>query len=332
VYPSTNEVTAEEAVPYLTIANSTDGHNYSYSPSNRGDSFALKTVPTRIFSGPRTILTLLGTATAAQGAILTLKAPYNHSEYTIDFFGPAVLCHEAEPNVKSKIDDALGKKMGIKIGTAIESINAYYAFVPEFDPQGGVTPLSEVRYQSPINSSNELWMVFQRYLDLTKSTCDFKQYYQVCKLWNATYHLNLEWENGFQNITGTRQFLHEVDYPNDSPPDVSNMAQHAYSAFFWVLADQAIGSFGWFNDTTVANKSFGMITSPIQHNSLLGTSDLDVFFDFNEDRGACQTPYANLTAQRRQDKDLAKNRRLDELIEEMSFNMTVSLMHNDLLT
>ena|SRR5947209_851355 len=100
-----------------------------------------------------------------------------------------------------------------------------------------------------------------------------------------------------------------------------------------LLADQLVGSFGWFNDTsTPNNKTFGMINSPIQHTSLLGTSDLDVFFNFNDDKGACKLPYDKLSAQRRQDIDLARNRTLDVLIEELSFNITVGLMRNELLT
>ena len=104
----------------------------------------------------------------------------------------------------------------------------------------------------------------------------------------------------------------------------------------WVLGDQVVGSFGWFERTDPNNSSntqkFGMINSPIQHNVLLGSSDLNVFFDYNEEEKACQIPYEKLNLQRQQDIDLAKGRTLAELIEELSFNMTVSLMHNDLLT
>src|SRR2546423_2296525 len=336
VYDSTNEAVVEQKVPYLTIGNSTEGYLYSYSPSDKGDRFNLKNEATRIFMGPRTILPLLSTATASEGTILPIKAPYNHSSYTLNFFGPAVQCSEADPTVKSKISDLLKLKMEKQVGTAKEVQNAYYAFVPAFDSQGGVTALSDVRYQTQVNASNQLWMAFERYLNPTDEACDHEKYYQVCKLWNATYDLNFSWENGFQNITGSCHLLHEVEYPNDKPGDISNMAQHAYSAFMWALGDQVLGSFGWFQDTA-ANKAsqteyFGMTNSPIQHNSLLGTSDLDVFFDYNEDKGACRIPYANMSAQRQQDKDLARNRTLSELIEQMSFNMTVSLMHNDLLT
>lgn len=336
VYQSTNKFDNEESVPFLTIANVTEGHLYAYSPSDQGDRFNFKDVPARVFTGPRTILTLLSTATAAQGMILPIKAPYNHSSYSINFFGPAVQCSQANSSIESKINDLLKEKMSKPVGTAQEIENAYYAFTPAFDSKGGVTALSDVRYQAPVNGSNQLWMVFQRYVNTTDSACDYKQYHQVCKLWNATYNLNLSWENGFQNITGSRNISHEVEYPNDKPEETSNMVQHAYSAFMWVLSDQLVGSFGWFNDTTSStasgNKTFGMINSPIQHNSLLGSSDLDVFFDFNEDTGACKTPYDKLSPQRQQDIDLAKNRPFGELIEELSFNMTIGLMHNDLLT
>jgi len=236
VYQSTNQVVIEQAVPYLTIANSTEGHLYAYSPSDQGDRFNFKNVPARVFTGPRTILTLLSTATAAQGAILPIKAPYNHSSYSINFFGPAVQCRQADPPVESKINDLLKQKMDKPVQTAKEVENAYYAFVPAFDSQGGVTALSEARYQAPINASNQLWMVFQRYVNVTDSACDYKQYYQVCKLWNATYNLHLSWENGYQNITGSRNLSHEVEYPNDKPPvwaPISSISERSIIALIY---------------------------------------------------------------------------------------------------
>jgi hypothetical protein len=102
VYPSTNKVVTEQAVPYLTIANSSEGLYYLYSPSIDEDSYNLKNVPSRVFAGPRTILTLLSTATVSRGEILRVKAPYNHSSYSVSFFGRAVQCGKADPSVESK--------------------------------------------------------------------------------------------------------------------------------------------------------------------------------------------------------------------------------------
>ncbi|KAK4110187.1 hypothetical protein N656DRAFT_782248 [Canariomyces notabilis] len=336
VYSSLKEDVVSKQVPYLNIANGSEGHYYAFSPSEKGDRFNFKNVLSRVFNGPRTILTLLSTATASQGEILPLRPPSNHSAYTLSFFGPAVQCTQANSSVEAIISELLARKMNeTSVGTLVEVQNAYFSFVPSFDSQGNVTALWDVRYQSPSVASNEVWMAFERYGNSTGGSCDHDKYFQVCDLWNATYDLSLAWENGFQNITGSRELLHRVEYPADEPGQVSNMAQHAFSAFFWVISDQVVGSFGWFQETT-ANDSepryFGEIHSPIQHNALLGSSDLAVFFDYNEDREACQVPYANLSAQRRQDIDLAKNRTLGELIEELSFNTTVSLMHNNIYT
>lgn len=57
-----------------------------------------------------------------------------------------------------------------------------------------------------------------------------------------------------------------------------------------------------------------------------------MFFDYNEEANACQSPFSNYTAQRQQDIEFARHRTLGELIEELSFNATVSLLHDPLLT
>jgi hypothetical protein len=64
----------------------------------------------------------------------------------------------------------------------------------------------------------------------------------------------------------------------------------------------------------------------------LGSVDLDAFFDLDEEKGLYTDKNFTLSDQRVQDKALAKNRTLDVLIEELSFNTTISLMHNNLLS
>jgi len=336
VYSSVDETVVTREVPYLTIANSSQGRHYAFSPSEKGDHSDHNTVPRRIFNGPRTVVTLVTAAASGQGEILPLKAPSNHSAYTVRFFGPAVQCTQANSSVQTIIRDLLARRMAEMAGTMKQIQSAYFGFVPSVDPQGTVTAMDDMRYQYQTSSSatNEVWMAFERYKNSTDESCDHDTYFQVCSLWNATYDLSLAWENGFQSVTGSRELLHEVAYPVDPPGAVSNMAQHAYSAFFWALADQLVGSFSLFQEASNGSDpiTFGYIQSPIQHTSLLGTSDLNVFFDYNEDKGACQIPYANQSAQRRQDIDLAKNKTLGELVEDLSFNITVSLLHNDLFT
>ncbi|KAK4215733.1 hypothetical protein QBC37DRAFT_116898 [Rhypophila decipiens] len=328
-------------VPYLTIANATFGHNYSYSPDYWGDYPVNKLGPTKDFSGPRTILTLLTTAVST-GQILPIKPVFNISSYTVSFNGPSVRCFDADPETVSIIDTVRAKKMQEIWRGAKPSEIPYYAFVPSYDDAGNLIPLDTARYQTTANATNEIMLSFERY-NLTKPGCQSRMHYQVCRLFNSTYHLNLEWSNGFQNITGTTSLISEepVPFPMDRPPMVSDMVQHAYSAFFWALSDQVTGSFVWYEQDSVRNqssglaKSFGSIRSPIQHNVLLGCSDLNYYFDLNEEGEACRLDLDALNGQRKQDILLAggPGRTLTSLIPEMAFNMTVSLLqHTGILT
>ncbi|KAL2152796.1 hypothetical protein VTH82DRAFT_3951, partial [Thermothelomyces myriococcoides] len=177
--------------------------------------------------------------------------------------------------------------------------NAYYAFVPSLGSQGEILPQDNVRVQSPQVSFNELWMVFERYKNTSNEDCDHEKHFQVCSLWNSTYDVNLRWENSYQNISGSRHLTHPVSYPPIDPPGaVMEMSRHAFSAFFWVLAVQVVGSFSWFEKILGNEKRyFGQIRST----SLLGSPDLAVYFNYNEDNTACQTPYTKLSPQRHQD-------------------------------
>jgi hypothetical protein len=52
----------------------------------------------------------------------------------------------------------------------------------------------------------------------------------------------------------------------------------------WALSDRLVGSMGFFRDSSPSNVSapyFAEITTEVQQTSILGSSDLDVFFDVN---------------------------------------------------
>jgi hypothetical protein len=324
-------------VSYLAIADSSIGHKFAYSPPAYSDEPNILDEEKRVFAGPRTILTLLSTATASLGQILPIKAPYNHSAYSVQFYGPIVQCDTANSSVAIRMERLLNDKMAIPMGTAKETINAYYGFVPAYDSAGEEIALSEPRLQSPSNATNQLWITFLRYAIDSSGHRIQERHFQSCQLHNATFDLELTWNGGVQIINGSYSVLEEVHFPNYKSDAVSDMSQHAYSAFFWVLTDQLVGAFSWFVDEDRSKPflfpEFGVIDTPLQRTSLLGSSDLDVFFDLNKNKGWKKDENTTqLSDQRLQDKALAKNRTLAVLIEELSFNMTVSLLHNEILT
>jgi len=122
--------------------------------------------------------------------------------------------------------------------------------------------------------------------------------------------------------------------------DASNMTsdsdKHAYTAFFQALAGELIGWMGYYgNDTNQTDESnapfYASFASRIGATSLVGSNDLDFYFVVNKNLYTNSTDMP-LSDQRLQDKAVARNRTLQALIEELSFNLTISLMHDPLLT
>jgi hypothetical protein len=297
----------------------------------------------KFFVGPRTILTRLSAATATSGRILPITPPFPNSSYTLQFFGPTVKCQDANSTEATIIDRLLKIKMSIETDNFTETAMAYFAFVPnEYILNGGdvtdiavVEDVSDIRMQRPSNASNQLWATYQRYVWDATGNINTEAHHTVCRLYNASYDIYFQFDAGSQMIEQKElKILNEISYPKDDPHIATNFAAHSYSAFMWVLTDQLVGSMGWWiNNAT--NRKFSEIATPIEHNSLLGSVDLDPFFDYNNAlyfQNSTSLYNEHLSDQRLEDKALARNRTLAVLIEELSFNVTTSLMTNNLLS
>jgi hypothetical protein len=338
VYKSTNIQEIEQSMPYPAIWNSDMSHKFTYSPPFERGRIQHVDDQSRVFAGPRTKLNLISTATASLGEILPIDAPFNSSAYSISFYAPIIRCQKANSSTVPLIEKFLEEERLTATGGNKEVDSAYYSFVPTYDLAGHLTAVAQPRQQSPSNATNELWMTFLRPTLLSNGTRIKERQFQVCTLHNATYDITITRDHGFQNVTGSYNILEEIYYPRDKNHDVSNMAQHAYSAFMWAISNQLVGKFSWHERTNRTDETqasqFGVIDSQLQRTSLLGSKDLDAFFEIDEERGLYKNQGLNfnLSDQRLQDKNLARNRTLDVLIEELSFNTTVSLMRNDLFT
>jgi len=317
---------------------------YAYSPPARPGTTQFVDDTSRIFTGPLTIVSLIAASTASLGEILPIKLPPTNTSHNIDFFAPTVQCSDANASTIELTNQFLRQEMKEGDDVVIETNCTYYSFVPSYNETGSLVAMSKPRLQTPSNATNELWMTFLRTFINESGTKTTERKYQVCNLYNATYNLHIERDHGLQNITRSYEVHNQVFYPQDTASSVSNMAQHAYTAIMWGLADQLAGKFSWYVNTAFNNSApsstpsraaqFGVLQSPIQRTSLLGSSDLDAYFDLDEERSLYKKPEGNgsLSDQRPMDKALARNRTLDVLIEELSFNISVGLMWNSLLT
>lgn len=237
------------------------------------------------------------------------------------------------------MDHLLNQEMQTVQGSLRDRLISYYAFVPAFKDNGngsfGITPLSKPRMQIPINASNELWITFMRTDSYEAVNTTARRRYSICRLWNTTYDINLKFEDGLQIVTRNNDLQagshNRIPYPSDSQSTPSNGVQRAYSAFMWVITDELVGTMSLSEDTRM-NNHFGLIDTPIQRNSLLGSNDLDYHFYMNQRMLYPLDTNMTLSLQRLRDKALARNLTLDILVEELSFNVTISLMNNLLLT
>lgn len=289
----------------------------------------------QIFLGPRTIVSRLSVATATLGEILPISPPFANSSYQVQFYGPTVTCGDANSSIAATIDNLVQEQMAALQNGALEMVNFYFAFVPEIGGRATEAILAN-RFQQPANASNQLWMTFQRYVIDSTGLRVPQPRYLVCQLRNASYDLSLDFTEGSQNIIlNSLEILNDVDYPTVDPTVPSDLVQHAYSAYMWAFTDQLIGSIGIYNDTSLRGSSglteFSEIRTQIEHTSLLGSSDLDYFFDQNHALFSNTSKSTN-SDQRMQDIQLARNQTLDVLIPELAFNTTLSFLTSDLLS
>jgi hypothetical protein len=169
--------------------------------------------------------------------------------------------------------------------------------------------------------------------------------FEVCLPHNASYDLQISHHHGVQTVTTNYSVGDGIPSPVDDLNSPSDLTQHAYSVYMWVLCHQLVGKMAWYaepnaitSNTTVfarGTNRFGVIEFPIRRTSLHGSLDFDAFFGFDEEKGSYGDKNVSrvlyLSDRQLRDKVLARNRTLDVLIEELSFNTTISLMHNALL-
>ncbi|KAK5740028.1 hypothetical protein LTR17_004925 [Elasticomyces elasticus] len=175
-------------------------------------------------------------------------------------------------------------------------------------------------------------------LDIDGNRVAQKQY-SSCSLWTTTHTTGLSFDNRFQGIRNVSMEDHNpIAYPAYDASQPSNLAQHSYTAIFSILTDLLVGEMGFVTSTapnSEANSSVGAINSPIARTSLVGSNDLDYVFALNRytqgtPLSKVSVPY-QLSDQRLLDKALAQNQTLPFLVEQLVFNITMSMMNDPLL-
>lgn len=329
-------------VPSLNISDPNQAHRYAYATASKDASNPrLET-----FLRPRTILARLAEAAGTTGEILQIPPVFTNATYEIQFFGPVIKCNDANGSVEKQIEAAVKRSKFLKDNSTVEIQNSYYAMVPDLSASGikSHSGVVQVANHSDTNSaahgSNQLWLGFAKNQKGLDGKVVVRPHYLQCSLFNTSYNVEFSFVQGAQSLKlkNGLEPLNAIDYPNGPSESDKAQMEMAYTAFMWTLSDQLTGSIAFYKNISKTSDSdkevWSEISSDIQNTALLGSSDLQSFFDFNTNLFPSKkgTKKGKVSDQRAEDIALAQNRTLDVLIEELSSNITLSLMSSDLLS
>lgn len=323
------------------ISDVNQAHRYAYAvPRN------LSLPDEKTFLRPRTVLTRLVVASSTTATILPITPPFTNATYEVKFYGPVVKCKDASGEVAAQIQAATERARFVADQSLMQLQNSYFGFVPDLSKEGlmannGVVQVTNRSDTSgALYGSNEMWLGFNRYFDNPDGSFTSRRHNLQCQLWNTSYHVNFRFVQGVQSVSWKAlEPLNLVPYPTGPSRTDQDEQDMAYTSFMWTLSDQLIGSVGFYSNIAAipssgASNTFSQILTSLQETALLGSSDLQSFFDYNRVLYPSKkgTGTEKVSDQRAADIALARNRTLDVLIEELSANITVSMMSSDLLS
>jgi hypothetical protein len=237
-------------------------------------------------NGIAPILSRISSATIAIPAVLPMDVVYPNSTYDLSFKGPGLNCHNATDNSTISAIDAVTQDYGLVV------------YMAKLDP----------------NSTNTLWF-------------KFKDERLVCELQNNTYRIHAS------SADATTEILHdpsdtwdELDYNDPRFP------QYNYGAYMEILARLFVGTI-YVYAVGGAGSSFSSGYSLIMSNStsvastalesLIVDAANDALTEMSESGDYDTTP-TDVTVSAA-DRALTRNLTFELLVEELSYNITLSL-------
>jgi len=268
------------------------------------------------------IRTLLPVATL--GTILPIAAPFPNSSYTLEFYGPTISCDSPE-------DDSFRESIKKIIhNDTVGDYVTYVSFVPfsedMFSPDSQAETWYDYAIEGLMYALNDTLVYTTPPLDFTGNITDRDwgpqpaTFYVLvpdrpnghanrtieCQLHNATYSLNITFDNGLQDIKYKTKRLNGVsvyDTRTCFPEPTSHCNQtNAYLTLMSAMGDMLFGTRRWTRKTD---------RTRIGHTVLIDLTDMNYAFLDNEEP-----------------KSLIGNLSMPDALEEMFENVTISLLGN----
>ncbi|KAH8800282.1 hypothetical protein F5884DRAFT_548026 [Xylogone sp. PMI_703] len=175
------------------------------------------------FQSAGILVSRVARASATQGEILSISAPFPNSSYALDFYGPGLSCQ----NVSSSEEQAW-----LFNHTASSGGNAPFIYISwagaNFNDSSSTAPLD---YES--DDSSKIYVVLQ---DFANSTFEVTQ----CALMNVSYSVDFEFQSNIQTLTINKEFMNGVP-TNESTVNMT-AEEVAYQSLMYISNQLLLGS------------------------------------------------------------------------------------------
>lgn len=260
-----------------------------FGNSNKYANIIIEDNTTTHFGGADIHVTRLAQASAIQGEILSITAPFPNSSYTLDFYGPGLQCQNVNTSAEYAWAQSLdGGGQELQLYTAWPGANFSYAF----------NYTDTLDYES--TDSSKVFLAIQ---NIDAFIWDVTE----CSLVNVSYSVAFNFSSNTQSLVVFRQFMNGVP----TYATINNMTAQAvaYQSMMFISNQLLLGTIdtGPGDSYIYQNGVLIQLTSLSQVNPLC--SNLNYMFDIEED-GSCQ------------------NSSFPAVVEEYFQNMTLSLLSN----
>jgi hypothetical protein len=261
------------------------------------------------FNGPTISSSRHAVAVSAGATILPIEAPLPNSSYLMQFNGPAVKCRPANQSEMIAINQTW---WDIEEPAQLGFDYNFYAFVPLLLSDGSYSPAeifpsTSLGWEDEAITNSLLCSSFAGPADYDTDTgrTDTK-----CQLYNASYSVKFVYSDGEQSTDLQSVVYSDLISYTPTPDDAANPSTLSHPAFSY----QAIGM-ALYQQIVGYGSSAGF-TTRIHWTSLAAASDIQIVLS-HSNPNETNLGLENL---------LASNRTVGALIEELSHNITISLL------
>jgi hypothetical protein len=310
-----------------------------------------------IFGGPRYQLTQVANAVASRGEMLNFPASAANSSYEMNFMAPALQCATVEDSFRDQFTTNISQALNCTRDTQWRQGNQtkstcyiqtlFLAWAPSPYGETDLTRTIGALYKETNDTSASLYIATQGSLENS-----LPWNFINCSLYNASYHVNVNFTDGVQHVKVQKNITHSVGYfsllnimgsasanggvdpiTSDSAWVVSTLNQFGYQAVMDAFGRMLGSQISVYFRSAAGGFNFNTSATSVMTTSLVNTVELSTLSQIAEvcnSGGGVAVCNAQATNQKLNDTGApASSLPLTKAAEQLFENITLSLFSNE---